>query len=278
MSDALQSQDWANGRGGKWQSQLSAIEAMLKPVDTPLLVAMDLSRPGRIADIGCGGGGTSLAIAARAAAGSQVYGFDIAPELVASARERAVGADAPVIFEQSDVTVADLPSLRFDQLVSRFGIMFFAEPAAAFARLADWLTPGGSFTFAVWGPADDNLWMDGARREVAAVMALPEPDWRAPGPFRYGDPDPLLALLADADFSGLHVDEWRGPLPVGGGLAPEQAADFALSSFAISERLADADESQRQTARQRLTERFRNHVSIGEVWMDARVHLVSGRR
>src|SRR5205823_7697307 len=141
----------------------------------------------------------------------------------------------------------------YDRLVSRFGIMFFDDPPAAFGNLRRWLAPGGRFAFAVWGPASDNPWLTSVRDVVARIVELPKPDRDAPGPFRYADADTLLALLRRAGFSALDVRDWRGALPIGGALPPAEAADFALSSFSsFGELLAEAGAGALDEARRSL--------------------------
>ena len=250
------------------------MEAMLAPVDEPLLGALKLDAPYRIAEIGCGGGGTTLEIARRARAGSVVHGFDISPALIESARRSAAHG---VVFDTADMATAQTTE-PYDRLVSRFGIMFFDDPPAAFANLARWLAPGGRFAFAAWGPPTDNPWMTSVRDVAAAIIDLPSQDPEAPGAFRYARADTLLALLQHAGFAGLDVREWRGVLPVGGGLPSAQAAQFALAAFAsFGELLASAGDAALNAARRALETRFMQHERDGAVWMDATIHIFTGK-
>lgn len=277
MTETPAASDWAAARGEKWRTQLSSMEAMLAPVDKPLIDALDLDAPYRIADIGCGGGGTTLAIARRAPSGSEVHGFDISPALVEAARARASG-DSAVTFTLADVGAEPIPKEPYGRLTSRFGIMFYDDPPAAFARLARWLTPGGRFAFAVWGPPVANPWMTSVRDVAAEVIDVPTPDPAAPGPFRYAEVETLLDLLDRAGFTELDLRDWRGRLALGGGLAPGDAADFALKAFAVGDLVADAGEAVRDRVRRSLTEHFAGHEEDGAVRMDARVHIVTGAR
>ena len=271
--------DWAAARGEKWLAQLSGMEGMLAPVDEPLIPALRLDAPFRIAEIGCGGGGTALEILRRAPAGSVVHGFDISPALVEVARRRTGPAQQAITFESADMATAAPPKEPYDRLVSRFGIMFFDDAPAAFANLVRWLVPGGRFAFAAWGPTADNPWMTSVRDAAAEVVEIPTPDPEAPGAFRYAEADKLLALLARAGFGELEVRDWRGLLPLGGGLPPAEAAAFALASFAsFGELLAKAGEEALTRARQSLTARFARHQKDGVVQMDARVHIFTGAR
>lgn len=276
MSENPSASDWATARGDKWRDKLPGMEAMLAPVDEPLINALQLDRPCRIADIGCGGGGTTLEIFRRASAGSAVHGFDISPALIDSARARAAREKSLITFATSDVATAPPPEVPYGRLVSRFGIMFYDNPPVAFANLVRWLVPGGRFAFAVWGPPADNPWMMSLRQTVADVIDVPPLDSEAPGPFRYGDGDKLLGLLDHAGFGALEVQSWRGALALGGGLPPAEAADFALESFSFGALLADAGEDAFDEARRSLAIHYPRHQQGNVVRMDSCVQIVTG--
>jgi len=176
MNENPAATDWTGERGKKWLAQLAGMEAMLKPVDEPLIRALHLDAPARIADIGCGGGGTTLEILRRAPAGSVVHGFDLSPALIDLARSRKPSEERAVAFEIADMATAAAPEEPYNRLVSRFGIMFFDDPLAAFANLLRWLAPGGRFAFAAWGRSADNPWITSVRQVVAEIIDLPAPD------------------------------------------------------------------------------------------------------
>jgi len=255
------------------------MEAMLAPVDEPLIRALHLEAPCRIADIACGGGGTSLEILRRAPAGSVVHGFDISPALIELARHRIRPDERAIAFETADVATVQAPEEPYSRLVSRFGIMFFDDPPAAFVNLVRWLAPGGRFAFAVWGRPADNPWLTTVREATAEVVDVPSADPEAPGPFRYAEVDKLLSLLEGAGFGELDTRGWRGVLPIGGGMPAVEAAKFALASFSsFGELLAEAGDEALDHARQSLTARFSRHEQDGAVRMDACVHIFSGMR
>lgn len=272
-------EDWAQGRGERWAANLDGMEATLRPVDAPLLDALAVTTPLRIADIGCGGGGTSLEILRRAPKGSTVHGYDLSPALVERARARVPEGETSIAFQVADMASVTPPAAPYDRVVSRFGTMFYAEPGPAFANVARFLAPGARFAFAVWGPPAANPWI-GIVREVASSMVdLPTPEPDAPGPFRYADPAPLVALLEAAGLVGIEIAAWRGDLPVGGGLPVEAAAVFAVESFGpFGELLAAKGGDAIERARRAVGERLREHVKGGLVQVPAHVHLVTGVR
>jgi SAM-dependent methyltransferase len=267
--------DWSTTRGEKWVAQLANMEAMLAPVDPPLIEALHLETPFRIADIGCGGGATSIAILRNAPAGSVVHGFDLSPASIEAARKRP----GEVEFQVADMATAEPPAQLYDRLVSRFGVMFFEDSYGAFANLKRWLAPGGQFAFAVWGPQEENPWRTAISDSVGQIIDLPPFDPEAPGPFRYAETDKFLGLLESSGFRNLAVNDWRGTLAVGGGLPAPQAADFAIASISsFLERLTEAGQDALSAARKALTDRFSNHLQNSVVKMDASVHIVTGTR
>src|SRR5437764_1349336 len=173
--------DWGAARGEKWRAQLTGMEAMLAPVDPVLIQALHLDRPYRIADLACGGGGTTAEILRRAPAGTIVHGFDISPTLIEVARARSLAGKGSIAFEVANLATATAPKEPYDRLSSRFGVMFFDDPQAAFANLFDWLAPTGRFAFAVWGPLAENPWMTSVREVLAQVVDIPQSDPEGPG-------------------------------------------------------------------------------------------------
>jgi ubiquinone/menaquinone biosynthesis C-methylase UbiE len=176
MNETPSAYDWAAKRSEKWRANLSGMEAMLAPVDEPLISALRLDEPYRIADIGCGGGGTTLEIVRQAPAGSVAFGFDISQALIDIARARVRSDEGNVSFTLADVATATVPEEPYERLVSRFGVMFYDDPPAAFGNLARWLAPGGRFAFAVWGPQAENPWMSNLHDVVAEITGAPPPD------------------------------------------------------------------------------------------------------
>ena len=155
--------------------------------------------------------------------------------------------------------------------------MFFDDAPAAFANLHRWLAPWGRFALAVWGPVEDNAWMQITREVVEAVAEVPPIDPATPGPFRYGSPDLLVEQLERAGFSGVRIRDWRHALRVGGPGA-DAAARFALDAFAcFAEGLRKAGPNAASRAHHDLRQRFARFEQAGVVAINARVHIVTGK-
>ena len=268
--------DWSTDRGVAWRESMGPLEAMLAPVNTPLLKALNLDAPYEIADIGCGGGETSLAIAENAHPGSTVTGFDISPALIEAAQSKETHGEVPVKFQVQDAGQPLSNAAQFDRLTSRFGIMFFPEADQAFANIAQWLKPNGRFAFAVWGPSAENPWMSGIRSILSNHIELPTPEPHAPGPFLYQDASSFVKLLERSGFSNAKSMSWRDQLSIGGGLDAAAAADFALTAFSVGQLLKKSDQTTVQAAQADLAALFSNHVVNEHVRMDAHVHIVTG--
>ena len=277
MSAHPTAHDWLTTRGDRWATHVDGLEATLAPVDAAIVDALRLDGAARIAEVGAGGGGTARHVRAHAPAGAAVDAFDLVPALVALAQRRA--GDTPgLAFHAADASTHAAPG-RYDRVYSRFGVMFFDEPEAAFANLAGWLSPGGRAVFAVWASPDENPGISVAREVVASVVPPPRVDGDAPGPYRYADASRLVALLEGAGLTHVEVHTWRGTLPVGGGVGPVEAARFALGALSnFGEQLAAAGPEAAATALRRLIPRYAAALDDGQVRLGAAVHVVTGTK
>jgi SAM-dependent methyltransferase len=186
-----------------WTSVWPRREALTSPVTDLLLDHLQL-RPGeRVLDIGSGGGLTSLAAARLVAPDGEVVGADLSEPLVDLSRQRAeADGRGGATFVVADVQVDALPDPAFDVAMSQFGVMFFDEPATAFANVARHVRPDGRFGFACWQPVDVNAWHIG--RVLAPFVPVPPPlapGKSATGPFSLGDASRTSDLLAAAGWT-----------------------------------------------------------------------------
>ena len=151
-------------------------------------------RPGeRIVDIGCGCGDTTLALAARVAPGGSVTGVDISQPMLAVARRRAAGTGRRVEFLKADAETHPFAAGEMDAIFSRFGVMFFEQPARAFANLRRALRARWTFAFLCWQGPEKNPFIT-APITAARPLLAPEPasDPHAPGPFAFADPERVV--------------------------------------------------------------------------------------
>lgn len=267
--------DWASTRGDHWLRHVEPLERMFESLDEPLLGALRIDGPVRIAEAGSGGGGFALKLTRTAPAGSHVDGFDVSPALVHHAQGRA-GAGGPT-FQVADMSSARPPGELYDGLVSRLGVMFFEDDEAAFQNLSSWIRPGGRFAFAVWGSMESNVWSIDPEEVAEQFVEIPQREEGGPGPERYADTGAFMALLERCGFRDLQAQEWRGLLPVGGGQTAPEAARFVLSAFAsVSKALDRKGGDAREQAESALAKRWKLHETGGRVELPALVHIVHG--
>lgn len=163
-------------------------------------------------------------------------------------------------------------------MISRLGVMFFADPTTAFARLRGLLVDGGQLDWAVWAPPEDNPWMSGARKIAEKHIAIAPPDLSVPGPFSLSDPARLAELLAQAGFNKIEVAPWNGKQSVGGqGSTPEQAADFAMTAFSFSDAMLEIAPEARSAIRSDLIDFYAGFYSEGVLAVPAKAWLVQTR-
>ena len=232
--------DWAGSRGARWLRDLDSLEAMLAPVGEGLIARAALGAGESVVDIGSGGGWTSARAAEAVGPGGRVLGLDISADLVAEAGRRHAGLPQ-LAFRAGDAAGKAPPEAPFDRLISRFGVMFFADPAAAWIQLGRLLHPGGRIDVAVWADPKKNPWASELRAVVARHVEVPKPDPLAPGPFQLADEGYFDGVLAGAGFVGIERELVSRPLLVGGaGSTAASAAAFALQAFGAGEALEGA--------------------------------------
>jgi SAM-dependent methyltransferase len=246
--------EWWNAAGQGWAQAQDIVDLVLRPFQD-LLVEAARKRPrDRVLDVGCGTGGVTRAIAD--AVGASCVGVDISESMLAAAREQGkaefVRADAQVhTFDES-----------FDLIVSRFGVMFFDDPVAAFTNLRRATTPGGELCFITWRTPEENPFMTTASRAAAPLLPdMPAPDRDGPGPFSLADADHTRRILEEAGWGGIEIQPVDRTCTM-----PESLLVPYLSNLGpISRALKEADESDRPGIMARVRGAFDGFVHGDEV-------------
>ena len=200
---------WNDGAGPKWVRFQGELDASFRAVNAALFERARPQPGERVVDIGCGAGATTFELAERVGPGGLVSGIDISATLLGAARRHAAerGADH-VAFLEADAQTHTFEPASADLVTSRFGVMFFADPVAAFTNIRSSLRPGGRIAFASWAALNKNIWFAGPRE--AAIRAFgppPEADPRAPGPLAFAEIDYVTGILTDAGFAGTRAEE-----------------------------------------------------------------------
>lgn len=220
-----------NGPGGQhWAGKQGVQEAILEPFCDMLI---DRAKPvsgERVVDIGCGCGATTFAFADRVGPAGRVLGVDISGPMLAQARERSP-AKLKVEFVLADATIHPFTPASFDLLISRFGVMFFAEPALSFANMRKALRPGARVTFVCWRTPRDNPWlMLPLQAAYEHVPKLPQLGPEDPGPFSFASEERVHRILGEAGFSSIGMERQDLSLDIGGGKGLDAAVKTALES------------------------------------------------
>lgn len=272
--------DWNGDSGERWAANLARLDLMLEDFGSAAIAAAGALPGERILDIGCGSGTTSFTLAQRVGSSGHVLGVDISEQLVDIARA-AIPDDAPVAFRCADAATAALPQGQFDLLFSRFGVMFFDDPVAAFAHMRGALKPGGRVAFICWRGAQENDWV---RLPMAAIRDIVEPapaDPNAPGPFAFGDRQRLADILAAAGFTAIDIAPFDTTLPYGRGANREAAIDDALDmSFQVgplSRALAEQSNDIRARAAEAVRAAFTKRPGEKSVLIDGAAWVVTAR-
>jgi SAM-dependent methyltransferase len=229
--------DYWNGDAGQtWVREARALDAMLEPVGVTALKAAHLHPGERVLDVGCGAGALSREAAAL---GADVTGVDISAPLLGAARDAGGGPT----YVLADAGADPLPG-PFDALISRFGVMFFSDPVAAFAHLHATMKPSGRMAVCCWRSMAENDW---AREPLTAVLphltTPPEPpaDPHAPGPFALADAARTERILIQAGWTAVNLEPVDIPYRVGADAA--SAKDLMLKIGPLGRLLREQPEA-----------------------------------
>jgi ubiquinone/menaquinone biosynthesis C-methylase UbiE len=278
MSSTL-ANSWRDESGKKWVRLQERTDRQLGPLGSLAIDALGLASGARVLDVGCGAGATVLELAGRVGATGSVVGIDISEPLLERARERVASAGQTNV----ELRLADAASVQFehpfDALYSRFGVMFFDDPPAAFKNLRRALRPGKKLAFVCWQSFDDNPWARDpleALRAVAPNQPLPEllqPGH--PGPFAFSEPELVRSILERAGFSQIAVDPVTVEMHLGGAHTIDEAVDFLLDLGPAARFAAEADPALASRFRECLKPVVSPFASARGVWMPARVFVVT---
>ncbi len=226
MHNDQMSADWGE-KAPAWVRHERIYDAAFAPFTRAVLSAAGITDGLRVLDVGCGAG---TLLEASIAAGAEAVGVDISPLMAEAARRRAPEARIVVADAQISDLLAEAPGRPFDRVISRFGVMFFADPVAAFANLRSVTAPGGRLAFVCWRNGERDMFWHGLRSLVARLDPPPtQPADDEPGPMGLAGGDRIRRVLTDAGWRDIVIE----PM--------EKTADFSINgSDGVEERLAVA--------------------------------------
>jgi SAM-dependent methyltransferase len=209
---------WNEASGPEWLTLEEEFDTALAPFSAELLRRAAPALGEHVLDVGCGFGTTTMAFAAAVGARGRVMGLDLSAPLLDRARTRSQAQGITnVIWREDDAQNATLPGEHFDLVASRFGVMFFDDPVAAFTNLAGAAKPGGRLRFVCWQAKESNPWYTFPSEALAPYIELPPPPSGGPGPFALAEAERVRLLLDEAGWSETTVDPFEPSMLEGAG-------------------------------------------------------------
>ena len=268
---------WNGPTGDRWAELWPLIDSTMAVI-TAQILELAAARPGeRVLDVGCGAGTTTLVLRERVGAGGAVTGVDISAPMLAIARGRAEAAvaGAPATFVEADAAAHALRP-EHDLVFSRFGVMFFADPVAAFANLRRAGAPGGRMAFVCWRTLEDNAWITAPMAAARALLPdLAAPVEGVPGPFAFADRDRLHGILDGAGWREIEIQRRDQTMILGETI--DAAARYVLMIGPLARSTAELGEDVRAGIRARVAEAFARFATPAGVAVPSSCWMVSAR-
>lgn len=271
-----QAEFWRNA-GPVWAALQDQLDAQVAPHGLAALEAAAAQPGERVLDIGCGTGTTTVQLAASVGPGGSVEGLDISPSMAAAAQQRADAAGVSnASFTVADAQAHPFEAGAYDLIFSRFGVMFFADPVAAFANMRTALRPGGRLVFSCWQGAAENEWVSRPIEATRKHIDLPlGNDPTAPGPLSFSDPERVRSILEEAGYTEVALRDVRLPVRLGETL--DAAVDFIYALNPATAGLEDRDPQVARDLRRSLGEVLADYLGPGGVETPSATWLVTAQ-
>lgn len=270
--NAAQVEYWNTAR--HWVEDADGHDDMLRPLGDMAIDALEVRSGMRVLDVGCGTGATTRELAAAVGPQGEAVGVDVSALLLDVARERS-GGTGNVLFVEADAQTHAFERESFDRAYSRFGVMFFADPVAAFANIRAALRTEGRIAFVCWQAAERNEWV---RVPTDAVRGHVDVSFEAadgPNPFAFGEAGYLRSILDRAGFTNIDIANRVVPVLLGGHGDLETGVSYVMSSR-VGRRLLEGTEASEASERVALIrEALDRHLTAEGVRIDAAVWLVT---
>ena len=249
MSEVNKNQrDFWSGKGGDiWVERQNAMDTMLSHLGEAALNKLNLNEGENVLDIGCGCGHTTLNIAKRISPDGQVTGLDISEPMLKRAKESANEMSiSNASFNCVDVQTDDMGEEVYSAAFSRFGVMFFEDPVAAFCNINKSLITGASLSFVCWQSPTVNPWQSLFVQEVKKFIDLPSPPPRSPGPFAFMESEYVSSILEESNFQNIMIEGHEAEVNMFSGRSlSDSVKDYISINPVVSEMLKDSPEDQK---------------------------------
>ena len=283
LNNATQIEFWNGETGRNWVTHDALMETMLQPLGESVIETLAPQLGEHVLDIGCGCGHTSLSLAQRVGAEGSVTGIDISAPMLAVASYLAAERNAErtsIQFVEADAQTYALEPKRYDVAFSRFGVMFFEDPVAAFANIRSALRASGRLAFCCWQPRAVNPFMTvPAMAALELLPAPPEMPPRTPGPFAFEEADYITEILTNAGFGSVAVTPLQQPLTFGRGLSLVDIVERLVQIGPIAQMVREASEDLQQPVRDKVIDAVKPFYSEDTgMTLDGQFWQVTARR
>jgi SAM-dependent methyltransferase len=278
-ANAAQRHYWNTVAGPRWVASPGFRERRNQESLALLLDCLRLTGGESVLEIGCGTGAVTLPLARVVGENGRIVAVDISEPMLTAARQRiAEGGVHNVTLLSGDAQVMALQQAAFDVATSRMGVMFFADPTAAFRNIGSALKPGGRLVFACWAPLAENPhWLFSYEIALRHLGPPPAPPDQEIGPLAFGNPDYVRRILADAGFADINVERAH-PTIIGG--SPDEEARQALMMGPTARLLEvkQPDEATRHVIAEEIAAAFTAAANAGPIRLPSTIFLVTARR
>ena len=267
---------WNKAGGDMWVANMVRTHELLQPLWQALLARAAPGAGESVLDVGCGGGATSVDLATGVGATGTVVGVDVSAMILERAKAQP-SLPNNLSFELADAATAELGEAQFDLICSRFGIMFFEEPKAAFANLCSALKPNGRLVVMCWQKPEDNPWISRPVKATAEILPGPaeRPDPRAPGPFAFADPAWVEEILETAGFANVQLEAVEQRMPMG---SMDAAVTHMMGMGPSAEAIANAREADRAAIDAAIRDAFASYDTPDGVMAPCATWIVTAQR
>ncbi|MFA5775909.1 MAG: methyltransferase domain-containing protein [Ilumatobacteraceae bacterium] len=276
IANVEQAAAWDGPEGANWAEYADRFDTAISRTWQRFLDANLIFKRDNVLDIGCGNG-KSTRDAARVASSGSVLGIDLSTRMLELARQRsAVEGIRNVDYLQADAQVHPFNDNAFDIAISRFGVMFFSDPVAAFANIARSLRPSGRLALIAWRGLTENEWQLVMRNALAIGRTLPAPPLDAPGPFGFADSDRVRGILGDAGYTDINFEVINEPVEFGNNA--DDAFGFVRTQGFVKGMTQDLDDAGKAQALDALRRVLIEHDTGHGVLLDTSSWLITARR
>ena len=274
QTNDAQSALWNGSSGCAWVEEQAILDHVNRPFEKLLVTAVSGRMPGRVLDVGCGTGGTTLAIQRVLGARGRCVGVDISEPMIAGARARAEREGIAAQFILADAQVHAFEPASFDMIVSRFGVMFFDDPVGAFANLRRASKEDAALCVIAWRGAAENPFMTTAERAAAPLLPeIPPREPNAPGQFAFADRRRVERILEASGWTEIHLE----PVDVTCTLPERDMSTYFTRFGPLGRVLAGVDAQTRARVSAVVRPAFDAYVHGDEVRFDAACWMIGAR-